>query len=398
MRQTSSETRIHRQTGGNCDQCHFMHVLIITHMDFPTNSPEWGDCPAPWHFGKIGPMPRYLIIFLCCLLTVNVYGSTTLGDTATIRGFVRELPSLEIADGVFGLITVDGPVKVDARERRKEVATLVNDCEIEIKVYLSESEYLYRGDGLTILSRPSWWDLQRASFAAGFLLVVAILTLIWNRILKNQVERRGQELLKERLASSENRLKVEERTRLAVELHDSLAQNLAGVSMELSAKHVDSAQKMLKVCRSELRNCLWDLRSRALEETDMKTAIQRMLLPTINDSRLSVRFNVPRNSMADNSAHALMRAVRELVNNAINHGHASSIRVAGELKDGWINCSIADNGQGFDTSRAPGASEGHFGLQGIRERISRLNGQFSIVSTPGNGTKARLSIPCGNTQ
>ena len=233
-------------------------------------------------------MKRSLFLILLGLSAVNVHASTTIGETTSIRGTVHKLPTLEIADGVFGLITAEGPVRIDARERRNEIKGLVNDCEIEIKGYPTHNGYLYRGNGLTVLSHPPWWNLQHASIAVGLLLIVAILTLIWNRMLRNQVEKRGQELLKERLASSENRLKVEERTRLAVELHDSLAQSLAGVSMELSAKHVDSAEKMLKNCRSELRNCLWDLRSRALEETDMKTAIQKMLLPTINDSRLSV--------------------------------------------------------------------------------------------------------------
>ena len=341
--------------------------------------------------------PFAIVLLLPCLFVVNAYGSTTLGETKAVHGFVREFPSLEIADGVFALITDDGPVKVDARERRKEVADLVNDCEIEINVYRLDDGYvywyIYRGDGLKVLSRPSWWNLRHASISVGLLLGFVVLTLIWNRMLKQQVEKRSQELLKERLASFANRLKVEERTRLAVELHDSISQALAGVSMELSARHVDSAQKMLRVCRSELRNCMWDLRSRALEEPDMQTAIQKTLLPTINDSRLSIRFNVPRNSLSDNSAHVLVRAVRELVGNAIVHGHASTIHVTGELKDGWITCSIADDGCGFDTSRMPGVNEGHFGIQGIRERLSRINGNFSLVSSPGNGTKARLSIP-----
>ena len=340
-------------------------------------------------------MRRLFAIFILLpgLFGVNAYASTTLGETKAVRGFVRAFPSLEIADGVFGLITDDGPIKVNARERRKEVADLANDCEIEINVYQSDDGYIYKGDGLTVVSRPSWWNLRYASISAGILFGFLVLTLIWNRILKHQVEKRGQELLKERLASFANRVKVEERTRLAVELHDSIAQTLAGVSMELSAKHVDSAQKMLRVCRSELRNCMWDLRSRALEEPDMQTAIQKTLLPTINDSRLSIRFNVPRDSLSDNSAHVLVRTVRELVSNAIVHGHASTIHVTGELKDGWITCSIADNGCGFDISRMPGVNEGHFGIQGIRERLSRINGNFSLVSSPGSGTRAQLSIP-----
>ena len=80
-------------------------------------------------------------------------------------------------------------------------------------------------------------------------------------------------------------LKTGERTRLAVELHDSLAQNLTGVAMEIEAAirsggdgaspHLTIADKALKSCRTELRNALWDLRNQALEEPVMKDAIRR---------------------------------------------------------------------------------------------------------------------------
>ena len=157
--------------------------------------------------------------------------------------------------------------------------------------------------------------------------------------------------------------------------------------------HLCIAAKAHKSCRDELRNCLWDLRSQALEETDMTKAVLKTLQPVVNDSRLAVRFNVPRTRLSDNTAHALLRVVRELVVNAIRHGDAKSVKVAGTINNGKLLCSVTDNGCGFDPDAAPGVLQGHFGLQGIQERIDEIGGTFEITSTPGTGTKATISIP-----
>ena len=191
-----------------------------------------------------------------------------------------------------------------------------------------------------------------------------------------------------------------------MELHDTLAQNLTGVSMEIEAAndlrgdaprpmldHLGIAAKALKSCRDELRNCLWDLRSQALEETDMTKAVLKTLQPVVNDSRLAVRFNVPRARLSDNTAHALLRVIRELVVNAIRHGNATTVKVAGTIDGDKLLCSVTDDGCGFNPDAAPGILQGHFGIQGIQERIDEIGGTYEISSTPGKGTKATISVP-----
>ncbi len=157
-------------------------------------------------------------------------------------------------------------------------------------------------------------------------------------------------------------------------------------------KHLTIAAKALKSCRDELRNCLWDLRSQALEEHELTTAILRTLQPHINDSRLAVRFNVPRTLLSDNLTHALLRIIRELVINATRHGAATSIRVAGSLEGSRLQCSVTDNGCGFNPEDPPGVLQGHFGLQGIRERVKQLGGTFELASSPGAGTRATVTF------
>ena len=83
--------------------------------------------------------------------------------------------------------------------------------------------------------------------------------------------------------------------------------------------------------------------------------------------------------------------VKELVENALDAGAA---RIDMSVTAGGRNLiSVRDDGCGFDVGGAAGANEGHFGLEGIRERAKRLDGEFSIASTPGNGRTATATIP-----
>jgi len=253
---------------------------------------------------------------------------------------------------------------------------------------------------LLVISRPSWWTPTRFWVLIGILAVLLVFILWWNRSLRRLTRRREQELQREQFANESNRLKVEERTRLAVELHDTLSQSLAGISLELAAAgaspHVDRAARALKSARAELRNCLWDLRSRTFDKTDMREAVLKTLVPVIDESRLRVRFSVPRESLSDNSAHALLCAIRELVGNALTHGKANVVRVAGTMEDGLVSCSVTDDGCGFDPATAPGPNDGHFGLQGVRERILRLGGNLTVESAPGHGAKMTFTLSAGS--
>ena len=149
---------------------------------------------------------------------------------------------------------------------------------------------------------------------------------------------------------------------------------------------------MLRSCRVDLRRCLWDLRSDTLDDPDFSRAVAKAVAPVSGKAALHIRFNVRRAQLSDSTAHTVLSICRELVSNAVLHGRAETVRIAGEVKDGAINFSARDNGCGFDPAARPGQAEGHFGLDGIAERVKHLDGTLAVDSTPGKGTHVRITL------
>ena len=260
-------------------------------------------------------------------------------------------------------------------------------------------------EDVRILAHPPWWTPFRLFCAICILLLVLVGILVWNRALAVLSERRGRELYRSRLEHAKAELKVKERTRLAIELHDSISQMMTGVALqidsaekarvarpELLERILATAGQMLASCQRELRCCIWDLRIRTLDVRNMTEAVLNALRPHLGDVELSVRFNVPRKTLPEPTVHAILRIVRELCVNAVRHGGATRLAVAGESHDGRISFSVTDNGRGFDPDAAAGPASGHFGLQGIRERLREFDGALSLARTSRSGMRAVVTM------
>ena len=260
-------------------------------------------------------------------------------------------------------------------------------------------------DDIRILRQPPWWTVGRLLTVIGLLVVALGLTAVWTLLLHRTSEQRGKELAKAAIEQAETELRIGERTRLAVELHDSISQNLTGISLELRSviralsqvpesvrRHAEIALKAINSTRDELRNCIWDLRNRALEEDDFETAIRQTVEPVSVGAVIKIRFPVPRSIFSDTTDHAILSIIRELVTNAVRHGEADTIAIAGARENGQLLFSVRDNGTGFDPNSCPGQEQGHFGLQGVRERAKSFCGTVSIFSRPKTGTKVTVSI------
>ena len=322
------------------------------------------------------------------------------GRTIRISGLVRALPAAGNGDFRLNLLCDEYEVPVDFSSVPEALDKIESGCVIEVTgVCVIESEnwrpqtpfphakgfsvILRTADDVRVISRPPWWTPKRLAVVIGVLLLAVVAVGIRNRVLKRMSE-----------------LRVKDRTRLAVELHDALSQTLTGVALELQTtsvlananspaaiEHLNIASKTLLSCRQELRNCLQDLRSTALDLPNMSEAIHLTLEPHVADAKVSVRFNVPRKELSDNAAHAVISIVRELTLNAIRHGRATAVRIAGVIDGDQLLFSVRDNGSGFDPDDRPGVRQGHFGLQGVLERVRALGGSLEITSKPGHGAR-----------
>ena len=262
-----------------------------------------------------------------------------------------------------------------------------------------------RADDIRVLARPPWWTPGRLLIVIGSLLAALVVIVIWNRLLQKMVARSQRKVLRTEIAKAEADLRTDERTRLAAELHDFIAQILTGVGFQIDAAakvlpkdrdacagFLDVAKRTLLSCREELRRCLWDLRGNSLGEKDFADALRKTLQPQSEGADVTVDVTVPRQRLSDATAHAILCIVRELTVNAIRHGHARRVIVTGREEDGALRFAVRDDGCGFDPERRVGPAQGHFGLQGIHERIERLHGKLEIKSAVGAGTTVTVEI------
>lgn len=260
-------------------------------------------------------------------------------------------------------------------------------------------------DDIKIIRRPPWWTPSRIITAVLILIVLVLTGLVWNLILQKLIARKGRELARESLAHLKAELRVDERTALAVELHDTIAQNLTGVSMQMEGvdeahrigsprlgELIGKARHALDSCRTELRNCLWDLRNDAFDSDDVSAIIRKAIAPHLGSASADVKLDLQRSHISDSTFHALLCIIRELVINAVRHGKATQVDIRGETTATALKIIVQDNGCGFDPNDRPGPAEGHFGLLGIQERLDRIGGTFDISSSPGHGAEFTITI------
>jgi two-component system NarL family sensor kinase len=200
---------------------------------------------------------------------------------------------------------------------------------------------------------------------------------------------------------------LEERNRLAREIHDTLAQGLAGITLQLetadalletrtSSERVQAVvQQALSLARKNLeeaRRSVLDLRASTLEGHTLPEAL-KLLAENISSRggfRVKCSFRGASQALPSRIETGIYRIAQEALENVLRHAEARTARLELTLTPKQATLVISDDGRGFDLDQIP---PGHFGLVGLNERVHLLGGRYSLQSTPGSGTVIRVQIP-----
>ncbi|MDZ8118434.1 sensor histidine kinase [Pontiella agarivorans] len=279
-----------------------------------------------------------------------------------------------------------------------------------------------------LLTAAPWWTVQRLLWVAGIILLIALIFLIWVLLLRKTVERQTG-IIGEKM---EQEAVLNERQRIARELHDNLEQGLSGAIFRLGGirfmlqtnmqenqkrfelvdaertpfeplhtawregaekihEDLEAVEHMLSYCSAESRTSILDLRGGLLESMDLVDAADVMIKNLNEQWNAAAELHVagePRRFSREAERNVLL-VIKEAVSNAIRHANADGIEVMLDYSDG-LTVEIHDDGCGFEVETAE--QSGRFGLRGMRERMRNTGGILVVHSHPGEGTTVSTTL------
>jgi signal transduction histidine kinase len=283
----------------------------------------------------------------------------------------------------------------EAGARRNAYYTNIPPGKYTFRVQAANNDGLWNTEGaaLSFELRPhfyqTWWF-----YALLLACVVAAIVLLLRRRLN--------------LAQREFRAVLGERSRIAREIHDTLAQGYVGISVQLellaellrqrklddAGKHLDKTRDYVREGLADARQSIWALRTQDADETTLPVKLRR-IAEAAGGGGLNSNFSLfgAYRSLPAETERELLRIAQEAVHNVKKHAGASQLWVELDYGPGTIALEVRDDGRGGAVDRAHVTSSGHFGLTGMRERAAAIGGELEVESAPGTGTSVRLRAP-----
>ena len=285
---------------------------------------------------------------------------------------------------------------VEAGARREAFYTNLPPGSYRFRVVASNDDGVWNLEGaaLQFTLRPYfyqtlWFYLLCALLAAG---------LMW-----------GVHLVRVRQLRREFTAVLQERNRIARELHDTLAQGFTSVSMQLEAvnarmgdggaaaarEHLNQARLLVRSSLAEARRSVRDLRSELLDDGDLAGALSKVArqLTAGADVRAEINESGTPRPLPELQEKTLLRVGQEALTNAVRHAAAGRVRLRLDYDETRVRLEVTDDGAGFDADAGARTSGGGFGLRGMRERVEQAGGTLSIKSRPGDGTEVSATLP-----
>ena len=254
---------------------------------------------------------------------------------------------------------------------------------------------------VVVLKTPSWWTLRHTLWVLAVTVGTLLVAMAWMVVLRRRV-REQMEIIRQKLRSG---AVLEERNRIARELHDTLEQELAGITLQLdlavdcfqraprvAQQAVETARNMSRHSMVEARRSVWDLRCQLLEDGDLVSALSQIVAPlTPPDGRIQVKIEGDPVRLPGPIEMNLLRIGQEAVGNAVKHGRARAVSIELRYTSACVRLSVPDDGKGFDADQA--SRTGHFGILDMRERAQSMGSCLNIASELSHGTTVSVEVP-----
>jgi len=214
-------------------------------------------------------------------------------------------------------------------------------------------------------------------------------------------------LIRLRVSHAEREFKavLGERSRIAREIHDTLAQGYVGISVQLEVlaellrqRRVEDAQKHLNQTRehvraglADARQSIWALRTQDSRETTLPVRIRRVAERAAGNG-LEAHFNLfgAYRALPAETEQEILRIAQEAIHNVKKHAGASQLTVQLKYLPEGVNLEVRDDGKGVVANGELAAEPGHYGLTGMKERAAAIGGTLEVTGAPGGGTTVRL--------